>query len=66
MAYSLSSLRDWRLKNEVQKAANDKIQKEQEQSEAQPDGAWGATKQIGTNGVFREPFHLQFDRGYGR
>jgi hypothetical protein len=33
------SLRDRLLKNEVQKTANGKIQKEQEQTEAQPDGA---------------------------
>jgi hypothetical protein len=40
--------------------------KEQEQSEAQPDGAWGATEQTGTNGIFREPFRLKSYRGYGR
>ena len=28
--------------------------------------AKGATKQIGTNGIFREPFRLQSYRGYGR
>ena len=29
-------------------------------------GRGGATKQIGTNGLFREPFPLQCYRGYGR
>ena len=43
----------------VVRTANGKVQKEKEQTEAQPDGAWGATKQTGTNGLFREPFRLQ-------
>jgi hypothetical protein len=47
------------------KTANGKIQKEQEQSEAQPDGALGATKQTGTNGIFRE-FRVQSYRDYGQ
>jgi hypothetical protein len=41
-------------------------QKEQQQTEAQPDGAGRATEQTGTNGLFREPFPLQSYRGYGR
>ena len=49
-----------------EKTANSKIQKEQEQTEAQPDGTGGATTQTGTNGLFREPFRLQSYRGYGR
>ena len=58
------SLRDRLWRRDL--GANGKIQKEQEQTEAQPDGARRATEQTGRNGIFRESFCLKSYRGYGR